>query len=502
MERIRSVYTSMSRGEKRLLTRYFEAFSPKSSENKSVQFLKYLDDCPTISHADMAELLYGNPKAKALSMQKPKIWERMMEILHLSVNSDHRAIAREDPASQIQLEILKELSYALTLRMRGRNDLARTLLEECQQKAESFGYPGLQLQAQTMLRSMAQTREEVTEHYNPLMDLTLESYISDLISQAAMDEYAVMSHLDRMPDEDEISEWLVGICARLEKRVEEHYSRRAHMHLLILKENLCRLQGRFAEGEELVQELKDLMEAHPELGSKYRMGLPYLHLADIELRSYRFPEAKKTAGEAITFFRPGKRIYYRSILLTSLSQIYLGEWDEAWNLLNSLGEFPPSSEVEVMRPITGFLKTCLLYLRGEPAKARHELQQENPLQQDKRGWNVGLRMFEIMVLIDLEQCDAASSRIESFRKYLSRYEIINARSVAIFQYFYHLEKVAFDFSAVLDKGKAALEELKDAPAWNPVGYEIIRFESWLRAHEEGRGVGEVLVEDCESLRKR
>ncbi|MEM9984739.1 MAG: hypothetical protein AAF804_06560, partial [Bacteroidota bacterium] len=92
MERIRSVFASLSRVELRLLKNYLTGFH-KKGDNKALEIIHYLEDCPSISHGDMAELLYSNHKAKGLSMLKPKLLERMLETLNLSINPDHTALA-------------------------------------------------------------------------------------------------------------------------------------------------------------------------------------------------------------------------------------------------------------------------------------------------------------------------------------------------------------------------------------------------------------------------
>lgn len=498
MDRIRQVYLSFSRHERQLLRTYFEAFSQRG-DDKALKFLTYLEERPTIEQADLAELIYGNPKAKALTDLKKKIWQRMKEVTQLSVNRDHRKIAQVDPASQVQLELLHDLAHALNLRMRGLNSLARELLQEIQAQAAAHGYPGLQLQALAMLRSLALTVEEVTEHYNPLMALTLEGYVSDLVSQAAMDQYGVAIRLERMTDEHELCAWLEETCVDLENRLNEHYSVRAYMHLLILQESLYRMQGKFDLAEELIGELRSHLDAHPQLNTKYREGLPFLHLAAIELRAYRFAQARETAHQALTRFRPGKRIYYRAILLEALSLIYLGAWDEASLMFNDLGEVPETTDIGAMALVIEFVQLCICYLQDDLKVVQRALQRDNPLTHDKRGWNVGLRLMEIMVLIDREEYDAASSRVETFRKYLERYEVISARSLAIFQYLYQLDRHSYDFQAVRDRAQILRAELEIAPEWNPVGYEIIRFESWLRAHEADRPVPEVWREDMQAL---
>ncbi len=461
--------------------------------------IHYLEDCPKISHGDMAELLYGNHKAKGLSMLKPKLLERMLETLNLSINPDHKALAKEDPASQIQLELLKQLNYALTLRMRGCNQLAREILEKCETRAVEFGYPGLQLQAQTMLRSMSDSLEEIQTHFGPEMQSTLEAYQSDLMSQAYMDEYRVMTQMDRMPDEEMLREWLRERICNLEKRLEVHYSRRAHLHWFILRENLCRIEGAFQTGRQVVQEIEDLLTIHPGLKSRYREGLPHLHLADLELRCYHWQAALQAATSARALFYPGRRIHYRAGMLKMLSQLYLGDWAAAAATTQELLSVPAKHELRSLRPLVEYLHLCQGYLNGDLNSVKRSIQWENPLNQDKRGWNVGIRLMEIIILVDLAEYETASLRIETLRKHLSNHQALEARSVLIYRYLYQLERNSFSFEATSKKTEEIMDDLAELTQWNPIGYEVVRFESWLKAKQEGRPVAEVLKEDWRKL---
>ncbi len=473
---------------------YLDAF-PSRGENKALAFIRYLEDCPTISHGDMAELLYGNPKSKTLSSLKPKLEERMLELFHLSVNGDHQALAKADPASQIQLHLFKKLSYALTARMRGMHDLARELLQECVAEADDYGYSDIKLQALTLLRSLSRSEEEVTTRYSPAIDEALEAYVTELMGLSAMDEYDVRIELDHMPDEAALVAWLEERLTALEQRLQHHYSKRGHLFQLVLQENLCRYRGRFSEGRQVVQDWITLMEAHPGLKSRYREGLPYVHLADLELRCRNYPQAVQACDQARAVLYPGKRLYYRASLLKLLSHLYQGQWEAAQVVGDELGQIPYLPELENFIPIARYLRVCLIYLRGERREALRVLQRENPLQQDKPGWNVGLRLMEILVLVDLEEFDLASSRIESLRKHVSKYGVVDPRSEWVYRYLYQWERQSFDPQGITPKMKDLLREMVDHTTWNPIGYEVLRFESWVRAKTEGKPIEAVLLQD-------
>jgi hypothetical protein len=87
MDRLKSLYFSLSPSEKKSVRNYLEAFHQKG-ENKSLEFLKLLDHHPDINHESASQKLYDDPRSKAFIMMKSRLSDRLTEFLTMSVNPE------------------------------------------------------------------------------------------------------------------------------------------------------------------------------------------------------------------------------------------------------------------------------------------------------------------------------------------------------------------------------------------------------------------------------
>ena len=114
MDRIRQLYHIFSKTEIRYLKQYLDAFHAKGA-NKSLELIEVLEKNPDITNREMAEKLYGNPKSKAFSMLKSRLYERMLETLTLSVNFHNNPELKEDPVSYESIQLNSTLIHAAFL---------------------------------------------------------------------------------------------------------------------------------------------------------------------------------------------------------------------------------------------------------------------------------------------------------------------------------------------------------------------------------------------------
>ena len=141
-------------------------------------------------------------------------------------------------------------------------------------------------------------------------------------------------------------------------------------------------------------------------------------------------------------------------------------------------ERPFRSNVESLRGLFTYLKACVRYLEGDYSAAWGHLQEVNELNFDKEGWISGIRIFEIMILVDRDQPDLAAQKLENLRKHLRRYPT-DARFEVIYKLLVHQERAGFTFDGFTGE-ESMLEQLATTFPWKHVGHEVIRFDAWYR----------------------
>jgi hypothetical protein len=121
---------------------------------------------------------------------------------------------------------------------------------------------------------------------------------------------------------------------------------------------------------------------------------------------------------------------------------------------------------------------------GHFAEAWRILQQSPFLLQHKFGWNIPMRILEIMLLIELRQLDAVDFPLESLRKQLRKAEIPSPkiqRYESILHLLKALQKTGFSFAKLPRNCQTELASL--SPKASPIGWEILQgevipFQDW------------------------
>ncbi|MEL7339412.1 MAG: hypothetical protein AAGM67_02920, partial [Bacteroidota bacterium] len=484
----KKIYASFSKTEVRYLKNYLTAFHNKG-RNKSLELIELIEKYPDWDQAKLSQHLYGDPQSKAFLMMRKRLLEKMIETLSLSINFHNNPTFKGDPPAYESIAILKDYMYALFLRRRGLEKLAVELLERCVQKAEQFAMPEYKMLALASLRSVVTKQKELDEYLHPELEQSLTAYENDLFAGGIDKTFRLMTDQHPVFDAERI-QYLEEQTALLEAKLAEQDSPRARYFYLNLKLQLANGKEDYQLSTEIYQALIHHIETNKGLKSRNRLGIPYLRLASIELYQEHFHKGLEAAEEALKLFPPRKYNYLQASICKLFACCYLGLFEEAEACINSLAYFIETPPKRHLRPVLlaldwiHYFRSCLAFFRGEYRLALDLLGNVDELFTDKKGWNIDLRIHEIIILIERNQLDLAAARIEALRKHMSKYDV-GGRPSHIFQYLYHLERQAFDFGAEGSEMHEALVHLRESLPWDAVNAEVIRFEVWVEAKQKG-----------------
>lgn len=495
MDRIRKVFQSLSKTELRYLKSYLAAFHNKG-KNKALEMIEVLEGQPDISQSEMSEALYGNTKSKAFIMLKGRLLEKMLETLSLSINFQNNPAFLEDSPAFEAIELQKNLMYATLLRRRGIEDLAREILLKCVKKAEDLNLPESKLQALVHLRNFSVSPEDVSSHYKQEISEAMAQFETDILSVGIFDEYRVKTR--HAFNTQEKIDFLKENIQELEKQLAKCYSVRSNYYYLMLRVYLHELENNYAQGKESLEKLIQLVDTHDGLKSKNRLGSPYIQLAGVEMIGYNFVAAREAADQALAIFHPQKHNFLSAALYKLFASIYTGQLLDAETLLGQLSWFREQERMQFAVGITEYLHSCMAHMQGGYKLAYQRLGEISALFTDKEGWNTGLRIYEIMLLLDMDIPDLASAKIETLRKHVSKYEV-RKRTEVIFKFLYLLEKQSFDFQSLTPEMDELLDQLTNEEPWLAVDPEVVRFDTWVRAHREGKEFYPLFLQELRCL---
>lgn len=480
MERIRRIYFSMSKGEKRYLRNFLTAFHVKG-ENNALKLISLLERYPEMGQAEMAEKLYGNPRSKAFLMMKGRLLERMMEVMALSINLENNPGIREDQAGYIAIDIQKQLVYSVLLRRRGLYDLSKEVYQKCLRQARASGFPEHEIQALVGLRNLAVTKSiEEVETYGEQIEAAIGTFQTDLKASQVFDTF--QAHLQESAGSaDSALVFLEENLEQVEERLEDHYSPRAHYYHLNLLVTRYQSSREYPKAKAALQELVDLLEAHRGIASKNRLGTSYLRLAALELQDYHFEESWRASKQAVATFPKQKTNFMYASTYLIFACLYRMQITEATEALERLTYFRERGRGGTYLDLLVYLESCIGYLKGNYRQAYDLLGDVPTLFADKSGWNTSLRIYEIMLLIDRELHDLASPKIEALRKHIARYHA-QPRLEAMFRFLVLLERQSFQFQTLTPEMKSILERLTEEYLWDAVNPEVVRYDTWIRSH--------------------
>lgn len=481
MERIKQIFHSLSKTELRYLKNYLSAFHTKGP-NKALAIIKQLEKNPDISQDALAKKLYGDPKSKAFLMLKSRLMEKMLETLSLSINFYNNPNYKDDPAAFGPIELRKDIIYAMLLRRRGLDPLAQEILKKCIKKAEHLALPEFKLQALIHLRNMSHSEKEVLEEYKQAIDEALRAFETDVIGVGIFDEMRILKGLKSSNDLKYLA-LLEKAIEGLDQQLNRCYSERSYFYALNLKIRHQESLRNYEQSKRLLRELIRFVDANEGIKSRKRLGVPYLQLAAVEMGAFHFQEAWEASEQALAIFPPQTPNYYSALLYRLFACLYLGKLDEFQTYLQ------PFEQLEAQRPydprlrVSNYLYACHAYVLNDIPLAFQRFNELSALFSDKEGWNVGLRIFEVIMLIDLEKLDLAAARIETLRKHVARYDV-DLRTELIYKYLYLLEKDSFDVGAPSEGREQLLREMNFRDPWVPLGHEVIRFDVWTRSRAQ------------------
>ena len=101
---------------------------------------------------------------------------------------------------------------------------------------------------------------------------------------------------------------------------------------------------------------------------------------------------------------------------------------------------------------------------------------------NKSGWYLGVKLLLLIISIKEKQANPTAIQLENLLKLFRNLEeeyIMRFRS--IYKIVQFLSNNQFDFKLTLEKKAEHIDLLKEGKGdylWNPLGYEMIRFDEW------------------------
>ena len=488
LESIKRIMSRLTEEEARVARSYLTTFSQKGKEARALKLFDLVaehrakDPTALLDAKQIEHTIYGEPSASNFTRLVYRLREKMLESLVLDVNANRDDVY--DERTRVNIEVRKNITQAQILQSRGLHDISESTLEKVIQQCKKYEIFEELLLAIRLLINLRRSEDGSKYLKNWMATYEKYDFMKTALVKAEAQMCLVHAELDFKAGEKAKSEWLKSILD--EMSVDYRKTSCAHIgfNYFYLQAQYYQILRNYSAARKALQDNLNLLETHPGIYTKIRVGNVLSNIADNDLYLHEFSRSQKTAARALLHFKETSFNHQQAIELIFYSYYYRGDYKAAREtILRLLPNAEDAGELMYKQGKRFYLLACTNFMLGDYHKAIQLINRIiNPIEIDKEGWNIGLRILTIMTLIELEQFDEATLKIGALKSFVESVgkENISDRSLSIAGLLRKLSNASFDFRVLHQKEKdriAALSKIE----WIPKSPEMILVDQWIMA---------------------
>jgi len=502
LSHIQQIFGSLTIKERRILKRFLLVYSNVQEKNPSLllQLYKLLEDKKKLSNEDECIFfIYGDLSSKSKDSYR-KLLERFRERMLESMLFEDNLLEVDSFYSVSILPIIKSrkmLSKLQILRSRGtgkdKKELKKTLKEEIKiaEKFELFDellilkriyYEDISYQdfeyygnARDLLKEIEIIREK------NILVLRSRVYVNELIYDVqfkSMQQIAIISDLK-------------NAINFLNEANRNFKIAKVEFNNFLLKIQYSHYIYDYLTAEKQLIELSTFIKNQEAVYSRSVLVESYMNLSYTQLYLYKFNDALLSMALIHPFY-DSLLIDVRNFYVENeiFIHIYLQNYNKAervaLKILDSGFNMTPMNNYRC-----NYLLAVTYFLSKRYKESFRLLQDTKEIENDKEGWNLGVRMLQIYLTLDTDKVDLADQRIASLRKHIdrtSKLKTVRKRDIVILRIVNHLSRSGFDFKEVWEDRKKDFALLRSSDRdylWEPRTHEMIVFDQWFESKVKG-----------------
>lgn len=469
----------LKKGEVLMLLNYYRSMATRNESQKRLILLEFIIKNPEASDVEACQKLYGSKPHSAYSQLKKRLREDAMNILLLQ-DSKSRF---NSPFAQAEFEVRRKIIEGDILISRGISQEGIAILNEAVQKAEKFELFAEQIMANELLMS----------HFTAYKNIKLYQKYQDKITQAqqnlsyllqAKNDYhkILIPHLFKLEKAGDYEQFAHTSAQKLKEMYEQTKAIKIayyYYYISILHHNL---EKNYPEALKQAQKFLQLNKNEKAINTKRAVAGAHLQLSFIQLQLKQYAKSSQEAGNALKQFKTGLMNELTTLELLFLSQFYNQEEEPAKKTLQQALSHPKLNNNKLLPAKWHYYRVCFLFQQKKFDAANIAMNYCSFLLEDKTGWLYGYRIMDILLILENNDTFLADNKIEALSKIIGKQKIkANQRAKIITKILVELMRKHYDFKATAKSQKINLELLahdKTHHHWEPMGYELIRFEKW------------------------
>lgn len=477
MNKLTSIVKKLSSWEKTQIINLYKQDGKRESTLR-LKLLNLILDNPNIGAKEASLKIYKKPPDAAFSNLKRRLTEDIIDVLIIQSSQTLFTASR----AKAKHDCRKKILAAEILKSRGEQETAYKILEATLKTAEKFE---LFMEATSIRLTLADYKGP-REGFN-----TLESYFKDIkqdilsLNQLVMVEEIrlriSLTNKFKISKEKNILSTLENQIAKLHSiKSDKELIQFSYYHALVFYHYENKDFDAYLEA---IQNYTKLVLPGQILHTKSNLAWAYASTMEVYLNLAQYDKSIEFGKKALALL--SKNFSNRVFVLRYVFAAYFNakNYDKANETIEDAFQerLVKSNELEKAR--FSFYAACVAFQKENMELAMANLYKALKIvNKDGSGWLIGYKILEMMVSIKDKNSYLLSTHLDNFLKLLNNHkEAQTERARLIYKILRTYNKFNFNKKETLAKINnelSLLKEGKDQYYWDPVSYEIIRFDKW------------------------
>lgn len=506
LELVHSLIRSFDKSEVAVLQNFLSAFDARTKgfKPKGVILTQLI-----LKHDSAEEVLtrfrkkLGKDSMDAARMHVNRLRDKVFESMALEVNI-HREGAVSVTAKG-QHQILSKRYIAQLLDAKGHRTLSNRVLNQAIKLAKEFEFYSDLLELLYIVRERTRGTALTKEHNKVNEEISFYQACQvaiwrtkDIVDGLSGQRVKMVSMSDPT---GEFRKAISEALPKLEKDFEDTGSAKIGIHYYTFMCEMLQLNEDYAGANEPLSMWLDLVENNVSVRGDARLADIHMNIGQNSIFAFEFKKGLHHAKRSLDYIKEGAKLRYMEMEQEFYAHLYAGQVDQALDLSVDMVEAAAKHGFKNKGPQWNFYAAAAHFCKSDYKAARRYLNDTAALRSDREGFNIAIRVFEIILDIDSEKFDIADSQINNLRQFIKeglKDSEVRKRDQLILQILLDLRRASYIFADLEDSTLDLWRELfgtdKDVN-WIPECAELVPFHLWFSAKHQQKEYGSALTSE-------
>jgi hypothetical protein len=466
-------------GEVQLIRNYYKAMVTLNDASKRLQLFDLIKANKKINDEACAQKIYRGSPNDAYSQLKKRLKDDILNILLLQ-DSKRRFNSK---SAQVEFDVRRMIIAGDILVSRGLTKEGISTLQKANKLAIEFELYNEIVSCSEILISHLATKSGLNE-YNKnktLIDNAIETNRKLLIAKDYYYKVGIPA-LFKLNEPNAYKDFGREATQELETFFKESNSAKIGYYYHQVATQYFSIIKNYKKALELSKNFLILVQNHKSIYLKRTIANAYFQIAQNELQLKNYNECVNNSNTALKYFKEGLTNELLTLEVLFLAHFYNKNNKHAEAILEKALSHPKLSSNKFLPAKWHFYKAWFLFNQKQFDEANYAMNDCTYLLEDKTGWLYGYRILDIMITLESNELFLVDGKVANFKKVIGKQKDINAsRAKTILKFLDTLVRKHYDYALAAKSQRAnitLLQEAKDDHLWEPMGYELIRFEEW------------------------